>query len=112
VQSASSFVVVLVTTPSLKVARLLAISALKARLAACANIVPGVESHYWWRKRLCLGKECLMILKTRQSRLKQLEKLIVQKHPYETPEFIVLPLSRGNAKYLAWMMDELAIKRK
>jgi periplasmic divalent cation tolerance protein len=111
-QSASGFAVVLVTTPSLKVARSLARSALKARLAACANILPGVESHYWWRKRLCSGKECLMILKTRQSRLKQLEELIVQKHPYDTPEFIVLLLSGGNAKYLAWMMDELAIKGK
>jgi len=111
-RSVSSLAVVLVTTPNLKTARALARVALGARLVACANIVPQIESHYWWRGRLCSGKECLMTLKTSRSRLRALEKLIVKHHPYDTPEFIVLPLSGGNAKYLAWLTGELVSKGK
>ncbi len=44
-----------------------------------------------------------MVLKTTAARLGALEKLIVAKHPYDTPEFIVLPVNRGNKRYLAWL---------
>jgi periplasmic divalent cation tolerance protein len=109
-RSASNLAVVLVTAPNLKVARSLARIALEARIVACVNIMPRIESHYWWRGKLCSGKECLMVLKTSRSRLKELERLIVRHHPYDTPEFITLPLSSGNAKYLAWLTGELVSK--
>jgi periplasmic divalent cation tolerance protein len=111
-RSASSLAVVLVTAPDLKIARALARIALEARIVACVNIMPRFESHYWWRGKLCSGKECLMVLKTSRSRLTKLEQLIVRHHPYDTPEFIVLPLSGGNAKYLAWLTGELISKEK
>lgn len=111
-RNASSLSVVLVTTPNLKTARALARVALEARLAACANIVPKIESHYWWQGRLCSGKECLVILKTNQARLKPLEQMIIKHHPYDTPEFIALPLFSGNAKYLGWLTKELTDKGK
>jgi len=100
---ATPFALVLVTAPDLKTARMLARAALKANLIACANLVPKLESHYWWQAKLESSAEVLLLLKTSKAKLAALERLIVAKHPYETPEFLVLPVSAGNAKYLAWL---------
>jgi len=102
-KSAAKFAIVLVTAPDLKTARALARSALEARLIACANLVPKIESHYWWRGKIESGVEVLLILKTRKSKLAVLEKLVIARHPYDTPEFLVLPLSAGSQRYLKWL---------
>jgi periplasmic divalent cation tolerance protein len=102
---ATQFAVVLVTAPDLKTARALAKAALSARLIACANLFPKIESHYWWRGKIESGAEVLLVLKTQKSKLAALEKLILAQHPYNTPEFIVLPLSAGNKKYLDWLAE-------
>jgi periplasmic divalent cation tolerance protein len=100
---ATKFVIVLVTVPNLKVARALTKAVLQAHLIACANLVPKIESHYWWQGKIESGTEVLLVLKTQKSKLAALEKLILTKHPYDTPEFLVLPLSAGNKKYLDWL---------
>ena len=82
---------------------MLARAALRARLIACANLVPRIESHYWWQGKLQSGKEVLLALKTRKSNLAALEKLILAQHPYDTPEFLVLPLEAANERYLDWL---------
>jgi len=97
--------VVFVTAPNRNVARSLAAAALHARLAACANLLAGVESHYWWKGKLNRGSETLIIFKTTQSSLKQLEKLILAKHPYDTPEFVALGADVVTGKYARWIMD-------
>jgi periplasmic divalent cation tolerance protein len=102
-KTAASFAIVLITAPDLKVARTLARAALAEKLIACANLVPQVESHYQWQGKMEAATEVLMILKTRKSALKALEKLVLSRHPYETPEFLVLPLTAGSQKYLAWL---------
>jgi periplasmic divalent cation tolerance protein len=101
--SAARFSLVLVTAPDLKSARALAKAALSARLIACANLVPKIESHYRWHGKIESGAEVLLLLKAPKSRLAALEKLILAKHPYDTPEFLVLPVSAGSRKYLAWL---------
>jgi periplasmic divalent cation tolerance protein len=100
---AAKSAVVLVTAPDLKTARALAKAALQARLIACANLIPGIESHYRWQGKIESGTEVLLVLKTQKSKLLALEKLILTKHPYDTPEFLVLPLNAGNRRYLDWM---------
>lgn len=102
-KSAARFAVVLVTAPDLKTARALARGALRAKLAACVNLVPAVESHYWWRERLERGAEVLLLLKTRVALLSRLETFVLENHPYDTPEFLVLRLDAGTARYLAWL---------
>src|SRR6202040_2383951 len=97
---ASKFAVVLVTAPDLKTARTLAKATLQARLIACANLIPKIESHYLWQGKIESGAEVLLVLKTQKSKLAALERLILAKHPYNTPEFLVLPLSTGSKKYL------------
>ena len=99
----AKYAVVLVTTPDVKTARRLARAALAARLIACANLLPRIESHYWWQGKIENGAEVLLVLKTATARLAALEKLIVAEHPYDTPEFIVLPISRGTKTYLDWV---------
>ena len=102
-KSAGKFNIVLVTAPDLKTARLLARAALRARLIACANLIPKIESHYRWRGKIESGTEVLLVLKTRKSRLPALEKLILNRHPYDTPEFLVVPLLAGSQRYVRWL---------
>jgi periplasmic divalent cation tolerance protein len=99
----AKYAVVLVTAPDAKTARRLAQAALAARLIACANLLPRIESHYWWQGKIESGAEVLLVLKTTTARLAALEKLIVAEHPYDTPEFLVLPISRGTKRYLDWV---------
>ena len=106
-KSAARFVVVLVTTPSLRVARKLAGAVLDARLAACANLVPGLESHYVWLGKRERTREVLMVMKTTRHQLAALEALVIDLHPYDTPEFITLPLTDGNARYLKWITNSV-----
>jgi len=103
VKSAAAFAIVLVTAPNLKTGRALANAALKAGLIACANLVPGIESHYRWKGKIKSSAEVLMILKTKTSSVAALERLVLAEHPYDTPEFLVLPLKAGNKKYLDWL---------
>ena len=98
---------VMVTAPDQEVARRLAHAALQLRLVACANIVPGLESHYWWQGKLETSAEVLMMIKTTHARLKKLEKCVLENHPYDTPEFIVLPNISGNKRYLTWIKDSV-----
>jgi periplasmic divalent cation tolerance protein len=101
--SAHDYSIVLVTAPNLRTARVLAKAALRARLVACANLVPGLESHYWWQGRLERSGEVLIVFKTAKRLLTELEKLIIAEHPYDTPEFVVLPLTSGSNRYLDWL---------
>ena len=99
--------VVLVTAPDIRSARKLAKAALTARLAACANLIPKIESHYWWQGKLDSSTEVLIVFKTAASCLARLEKVILKNHPYDTPEFIVLSLQGGNRRYLAWLDESV-----
>jgi len=98
---------VLVTAPDRVTARRLAQAALDARLIACANLVPHIESIYRWQGKVETGREILMLLKTSRPKLKALERLILRLHPYDTAEFLVFPIESGTRKYLAWITDSL-----
>ena len=111
-KKAAQFAIVLVTAPDLRAARKLARAALEERLAACANLVPGLESHYWWRGKLERSAETLIIFKTATRHLAALEKLVLQEHPYDTPEFVALPVGAGSERYLAWITASLQDGKK
>ena len=101
--SGREIAVVFVTAPDRRTARALAASALRQRLAACVNLLPGVESHYWWKGKLEVGKEILLILKTTQRLLPALAARIQAEHPYDTPEFVALPVNRLSRRYAEWL---------
>ena len=97
------YLTVLTTCSSKKEARRIASSVLKARLAACANIIDSVESRFWWKGRIDCAKEALLILKTTKGNFAQLERLIKRLHSYEVPEIIALPIIAGSREYLDWI---------
>lgn len=101
-------ILVLVTAPNLEVARSLARLALEARLVACANMIPQIESHYWWQGKLEQSAEVLLVMKTTRPRLKALESIVLKNHPYDTAEFVVLPIQAGSARYLDWVTASVA----
>ncbi len=104
-KSARPYAVVLVTAPSLKVARQLVRSALQARLVACGNLIPKLESHYWWQGAIETSDEVLILFKTRSSALARLEKFLLAAHPYDTPEMLALPIGHGTPRYLRWLSE-------
>jgi periplasmic divalent cation tolerance protein len=105
------FFTVFVTAPDQSTARKLASAALKSHLIACANLISKVESHYWWRGKIESSAEVLIVFKTTKAKLKALEKLIIAEHPYDTPEFIVLPITGGNRRYLDWIAASVDLHR-
>jgi periplasmic divalent cation tolerance protein len=98
---------VFVTAPNIIVARKIAAAALTARLVACANLIPKIESHYWWQGQLESSTEVLIFFKTGADKLAELEKCVLANHPYQTPEFIFLKLDGGNERYLNWITDSV-----
>jgi periplasmic divalent cation tolerance protein len=97
--------IVLVTCASIAEARRIGRSAVKKRLAACANIFPGVESIYRWKGKVERAREVLVVMKTTVARLPALEKEVNRMHGYEVPEFIVLPVVAGSREYLKWVEE-------
>ena len=103
----SSYVLVLMTSPR-NVASDLVQKVLKKRLAACANIISTVVSHYWWKNRIEKSNESILLFKTRRSKLKPLISYAKKNHPYDIPEIIVLPIQGGLFAYLKWIENETA----
>ena len=99
-------IVILVTTSSEQEAHKIADLLLSRRKAACVNIVPKVESSFWWQGKLDSAKESLLIIKTEASLLSEIVDLVRTAHSYEVPEIIALPIIGGNVDYLKWIGDE------
>ena len=95
--------VVLVSRGSIAEARKIGRNVVEKKLAACANIVPGVESIYRWKGKVERAREVLVVIKTTANRLPELEREMKRLHSYDVPEFIVLPIIAGSRKYLAWL---------
>lgn len=106
-KAASNVRLVLVTAPDRKTARTLASLALKAHLVACANLIPGLESHYWWKGKLDRSNEFLILFKTTRDKVAALEKIILSHHPYDTAEVISIALDASTPRYLAWLYTSI-----
>lgn len=99
-------VAVLTTAPDREVAERIGGAVVRERLAACANVLPGVTSIYWWSDEVQREGETLMLLKTTTTRVEALRERIVALHPYEVPEVLVLGVDAGHAPYLDWVRTE------
>ena len=97
--------VVLVSIPRDE-ANKLARTLVENHLAACINVVPKIESYFWWDNKLEHEKEALLIIKTTQQRFDELRAWVVANHSYELPEIISLPISDGLSDYIAWVKKE------
>jgi len=100
-------IVVLVTAGSEEEAGRIARMLLEERKAACVNIVPAVDSVFWWQGKIESGRESLMIIKTKTSLLDEVIKLVKEAHSYSVPEIIALPIIGGSEDYLKWLDSEV-----
>jgi periplasmic divalent cation tolerance protein len=103
IQQDSQFCLVVSTAPDIATARGLAAAVLERKLAACVNLLPGVESHYWWQGKVENAQEVLLLMKTTRGLCDSLLSALPQFHPYEVPEAIVLPIESGLPAYLEWI---------
>ncbi len=103
----TNFYLAYITTKNEEEALTLANSAVKKNLAACGNIFPKIKSVYKWDKNLQNDEETLLILKTNSSKYPLLKKLIKEKHSYEVPCILKIPIIDGNKEYLKWIDDSL-----
>jgi len=107
----TKFRLVLVTCATLEEARRIARAVVQQHLAACVNIVThAIESLYTWEGKLEDSSEYLLMMKTSEDRLGELQNQVLALHSYDTPEFVVLAISAGSEKYLRWLDDSVQPK--
>ena len=97
------FVQAITTTDSRATARRIARALVDRRLAACVQIVGPIESTYRWQSRVETTREWLCLIKTTQTRYRDLAAAVDSLHPYDTPEIVALPVSAGSRRYLDWL---------
>lgn len=102
-----NYIVVFITTKDTEEAQKIAVALLKRRLAACVNIVPEVNSHFWWQDKLDSAKESLLVIKTKDTLLPDIVKSVKKIHSYTVPEIIALPVIGGDQDYLDWIDSEV-----
>ena len=99
----SGAIVVLITAGTEDQADSIGRALVEERLAACANVLPGVRSLYRWEGKTHHDSEVLVIVKTRASLFRQIARRVKELHSYEVPEIIGLPIEAGDDAYLDWM---------
>ena len=102
-ESTSSARIVMTTVVSPEEAARLGRTLVEERLAACATMLPAVNSIYHWKDQIESSAECLLLLKTVTARLTVLEARLNELHSYQTPEFLVLAVEAASHPYLAWL---------
>jgi len=96
-------IVVLITTGNEEEANKIAELLVNRKKAACVNIVPRVDSLFWWEGKLDSAQESLLIVKTKASLFSEIVELVKRVHSYEVPEIIALPIIAGSEDYLTWL---------
>jgi periplasmic divalent cation tolerance protein len=99
----AEYVVVLTTLPVDADGEAFGRALVEERLAACVNLLAPMESVYRWEGRVEVETERQIIIKTSRERLPALWDRVRELHPYEVPEFLVLPIADGNEAYLRWV---------
>lgn len=89
-------IIIFITVGTKKEAHRIADLLLSERKAACVNIVPKINSFFWWQDKLDSAQESLLIVKTKVSVLNEIVGLVRETHSYEIPEIIALPIIGGN----------------
>ncbi len=105
----AAVVAVVTTAPDVPMSESLATQLVEERLAACANVLPGVTSIYRWEGVLQKDSEVLLVLKTTEEAVSALTARILDLHPYDTPEVLALPVTDGSPAYLSWVREEVDV---
>lgn len=98
---------VLCTCPDQDSARAIAENLIDQKLAACVNILPGIESVYSWQGKRESAREHLLFIKTAKRIYDEVEKTIIGLHPYDIPEVIAITIENGSTGYLNWISENI-----
>jgi periplasmic divalent cation tolerance protein len=100
-------IIVLTNASSQEEARKIASALLERKLAACVNIIPGVESIYWWKGKIETAPEWTLLIKTVHSNFQAISAAIRELHSYDLPECIALVIDDGSPDYLNWINESV-----
>ena len=78
----------------------------ETRVAACVQVIGPIRSTYWWKGKVEEASEWLCVMKTREELYSDLEASLKAVHPYEVPEIVAVPLTKGSEAYLRWIEEE------
>ena len=93
------------TFPDRETAQRISNQLVTEKLAACANILPALESVYRWKGNIETGNETLVFFKLSEDRQSAFQEKLRSLHPYEVPEIIFIPVANGLPEYLRWVVD-------
>ena len=93
------------TFPDAEIARRISNQLVSERFAACANVLPAIESIYRWKGKIELGNETLVLFKLSEDRQSAFQDKLRSLHPYEVPEIIFVPVTSGIPEYLRWVAE-------
>ncbi len=96
-----------ITAPDGKHSKRIAQEILEKKLAACVNILPAVDSYFWWNDDVDHEQECLLIGKTETRCAEAILEMVPKIHPYEVCEIIFVPIKQGNHPYLDWISSSI-----
>src|SRR5260221_7445261 len=102
---AEKILLALSTFPDAEIARRISNQLVGEKFAACANILPGVESIYRWKEKIESGNETLVFFKVSEDRQSAFQEKLRSLHPYEVPEIVFVPISSGLPEYLRWVTE-------
>lgn len=107
-EMADEILLALSTFPDIETARRISRELVSGAFAACANIIPAIESIYRWQGKVEQGNETLVLFKTSAARYPAFQERLKSLHPYDVPEIICFPLTGGWPPYLRWVADNSA----
>jgi len=99
----NDIIAIFVTASNEKEAEKIADFLLKQKLVACANIIPGISSLFWWEGKKESARETLLIMKSTLANLEEIIRAVRKTHSYTVPEVIAIPVIGGNGHYLEWV---------
>ena len=103
----TDYVIVMTTMPADADSTTFAHTLVEGRLAACVNVLPPMTSVYRWKGGVEQESEHQVVIKTTRGRLDALASRLRKLHPYDVPEFLVIPVSEGSEAYLAWLGESV-----
>ena len=99
--------VVLITARDIDEAEKISSHLLEQKLIACANIIPGIQSLFWWQGKIDKAKEVLLVIKTKGNLFAKIVPAVKSVHSYDVPEIIALPIIDGYQTYLRWLNESV-----
>ena len=101
------YVIAFVTTPTVEEAKRIAETLVERKLAACVNVIPQVDSYYWWNGKIESDQEAKLVIKTKSELMEELIESVRKLHSYEICEVTSVPIVGGNADYLKWIDENV-----